>query len=407
MSFDDARRLRALDEYEILNTEPEAVFDNIVELAAKIFATPIALVTLVADKTQWFKAHHGVDLEQTPREYAFCDHAIRGDATMTITDAVLDPRFAQNPLVLGDPYIRFYCGVPIRTPDRQALGTLCIIDREPRSITPAEIRGLEALARQVEIELEIRRRLLILERGLALARDRQRTRELLAAMIVHDMRNPLAVIIVLAGAITAADDESKLDLRTVLAEAERLRRMLTDILDVCLHEVGSLPLRRMIFPIAPVVNEVLGRIKQLDRKSRCSLKAELADPAQQLDGDPELVTRLLENLAANAVNHGSAAPEVTIAVLLPRDGRVQIEVRDNGPLIPEQDRIRIFEALERGSAPTKTAGHGLGLTFCRMAVQAHGGQIATKPNPSGVGNCFALDLPAAELLSPASDHRAS
>ena len=123
--FDDARRLKVLRDYRVLDTPPAASLDNITSLAARMFRVPIALVSLVDEDRQWFKSRFGLESSETPREVAFCDHAIRDSGPLIVPDATADPRFEPNPLVTGDPSVRFYCGVPLRSPDGHALGTLC------------------------------------------------------------------------------------------------------------------------------------------------------------------------------------------------------------------------------------------------------------------------------------------
>ena len=108
MTFDDAPRLRALADYRVLDTPAEAPFDNLAQLTARIFSMPISLVSLVDEHRLWFKAHHGLELSETPRNQSFCSHAIRTDATLLVPDTRLDPRFAENALVVGEPHIRFY-----------------------------------------------------------------------------------------------------------------------------------------------------------------------------------------------------------------------------------------------------------------------------------------------------------
>ena len=156
-SLDETARLLALRQYGILDTPAEPKFDRIVRLAARLLDMPISLVSLVDETRQWFKAKVGLDASETPRSMAFCAHAIQGDDVMVVEDAGLDPRFVENPLVTGDPLIRFYAGAPLTTDDGHKLGTLCVIDRIPRQLTLEQTMLLEDLAGLVVDEMELRR----------------------------------------------------------------------------------------------------------------------------------------------------------------------------------------------------------------------------------------------------------
>ncbi|MFU8817363.1 MAG: SpoIIE family protein phosphatase [Pseudomonadales bacterium] len=161
----EAARLAALQEYEILDTLPEPAYDDISRVAAQICGTPIALITLIDENRQWCKARVGLDLQETPRDEAFCAHAIlEPDALLVVEDTLQDPRFADDPRVTGDPGIRFYAGAPLVTADGHALGSLCVIDRQPRKLDAAQRESLQALARQVVAQLELRRALRTIER---------------------------------------------------------------------------------------------------------------------------------------------------------------------------------------------------------------------------------------------------
>ncbi len=153
----EEQRLAALRRYQILDTPPEPLFDDIALLASSICETPIGILTLVDNDRQWFKAKVGLDASQTPREQAFCAHTILGEQPMIIGNALLDARFADNPLVTGAPDIRFYAGAPLIDSEGFALGSLCVIDRRPRELEPHQQRALEALSRQVISQLEFRR----------------------------------------------------------------------------------------------------------------------------------------------------------------------------------------------------------------------------------------------------------
>jgi len=156
---DEERRLASLRATGVLDSSPEDTFDAIVELARHVTQTPIALVSLVDAHRQWFKAKVGIAVPETPRELAFCAHAINDHRPLVIADALADLRFADNPLVLGDPNIRFYAGIPLVLDDGSAIGTLCVLDHVPRAPEAHQIGALTLLARQISTELSLRRRM--------------------------------------------------------------------------------------------------------------------------------------------------------------------------------------------------------------------------------------------------------
>jgi anti-sigma regulatory factor (Ser/Thr protein kinase) len=159
VSSDEAGRLKALRNYRILDTKPEQAFDDLTMIASQICGTPIALISLVDENRQWFKARVGVQVQETSRSVSFCAHAIQQQGIFLVPDALNDARFRDNPLVRDDPHFRFYAGKPLMTPEGHALGTLCVIDYLPRTLTQSQKDCLEALQRQVEAQLELRRNL--------------------------------------------------------------------------------------------------------------------------------------------------------------------------------------------------------------------------------------------------------
>jgi GAF domain-containing protein len=166
----EQQRLATLRGYEILDTEPEAAFDDLTLLASYICQTPIALISLIDVDRQWFKSKVGLSLSETSRDIAFCASAILQSDVFVVPDATQDERFAENPLVISEPKIRFYAGAALMT-DGHALGTLCVIDRVPRKPSPEQLEALRALSRQVLAQLELRRNLKRLGKSLS-ARDR-------------------------------------------------------------------------------------------------------------------------------------------------------------------------------------------------------------------------------------------
>lgn len=157
----EASRLRAVARTGLLDTPPDDAFDRITWLAAQLTGAPVALISLLTARRQWFKSRFGTNLSETPREWAFCSHAIMGIAPMHVEDARQDVRFRDNPMVTGEPHIRFYAGYPLHTPDGHAIGTLCVFDSRARRLDDTQSTGMRALAALAEDEI----RLYMTERG--------------------------------------------------------------------------------------------------------------------------------------------------------------------------------------------------------------------------------------------------
>ncbi|RYF98964.1 MAG: PAS domain S-box protein, partial [Caulobacteraceae bacterium] len=155
----DHERIAALRAYGILHTPAESAYDELVALAARLCDTPTALISLVDEDEQWFKARVGLDADSTHRDLSFCDHAMRGDGVMVVPDATLDPRFSDNALVTGPPHIRFYAGAPLVSPNGHPLGSLCVIDNQPRpeGLSDLQAHALTVMAHQVVTLMELRR----------------------------------------------------------------------------------------------------------------------------------------------------------------------------------------------------------------------------------------------------------
>ncbi|OKH15227.1 hypothetical protein NIES208_12710 [[Limnothrix rosea] IAM M-220] len=170
----ESQRLEALRDYGILDSLPEQSFDDLTAIAAQICGTPIALISLIDDERQWFKSHLGLNSTETPREQAFCAHAImQSEPVMVVPNALEDKRFAENPLVTDDPNIRFYAGAPLVNSDGYALGTLCVIDQQPRELDVSQKNALAALGRQVIAQLELSKQTRLLNQELAISDQKQ------------------------------------------------------------------------------------------------------------------------------------------------------------------------------------------------------------------------------------------
>jgi anti-sigma regulatory factor (Ser/Thr protein kinase) len=187
-NVDEQARLAALRRYHVLDTEPEAAFDDLTLLASHICGTPMALITLIDKDRQWFKSERGLGVRETERSVAFCTHAIKQPhQILEVPDTREDERFRENPFVTGQPHIRFYAGAPLVTPDGYALGTLCVVDVEPRRLTAEQMQALSALRDQAQAQLELRRRLAELSQALA-ERDKAQAEQ---AALITELRSSL------------------------------------------------------------------------------------------------------------------------------------------------------------------------------------------------------------------------
>jgi anti-sigma regulatory factor (Ser/Thr protein kinase) len=184
---DEEGRLKALKRYRILDTKPERAFDDLTMLASHICGTPIALITLVDANRQWFKSRIGISMAETSRSVSFCTHAIKQPDLYVVPDASNHPTFCDNPFVAAENGIRFYAGAPLVTPEGYALGTLCVVDVVPRTLTPDQVEALDALRRQAQAQLELRGNLIDLEIALA-ERDRAEAAQL---KLIGELRESL------------------------------------------------------------------------------------------------------------------------------------------------------------------------------------------------------------------------
>ncbi len=162
----EEERLNTLRRLRIMDTATEEAWDRLTQLASKLCKTPISLVSLVGEKRQWFKSRVGLEAQETPKEYAFCAHAILENDPFVVPDTHRDQRFLDNPLVTGDPNIRFYAGAPISAPDGTKMGTICVIDREPRDLDEFQLEGLRVIAEMANQLLTTRAGAIVLQDAL-------------------------------------------------------------------------------------------------------------------------------------------------------------------------------------------------------------------------------------------------
>lgn len=379
-SRDEELRLRTLYAYDVLDTVEEQSFDEICQIAAALCQTPTALITLVDRRRQWFKARYNFSEKETERECSFCARTIEKGQLMVIANATRDGRFEDNRLVVSKPHIRFYAGMPVFAANGQQLGTVCAIDYQPRELSEEQSRALRALARQVEIQLELRRI--------------QHDKELLSRFVVHDMRNPLTGM--LSGTELALRRVESGELpEEVLTElqqsAELLCRRVEDFHNLMADESGALPMKLEAVDLDALIGSLEGSLRRALSIRRLRLETNVE--VKQVWADEQLLRRILENLLYNAMP--VAPPDSALTIETDStEGEVRIRVLDEGPGVPEGERKSIFETYKSLRPNNRRASTGLGLAFCAMASRAMGGTVVCEPPPSGRGACFRVTLPA-------------
>lgn len=389
----ESDRIKALRAYAILDTPADKHFDDLVVVASYICETPIAMVSLVDADRQWFKSKIGLEVEQTSRDVAFCGHAILEDTILEVPDATVDPRFADNALVIGDPGIRFYAGVPLITSDNFALGTLCVVDRQPRELNDAQREALAALARQVVAMIES-------HRAYVQVRELAKQKEEFLRVASHDLKNPLQAIQGASEllALFTEREHSSPEMREFIGmiqnRAEVMQRIIEDFVDCQALEDGQMRIECVPTDMAEVAREVVAGQMGTAKSKGIAPSLLVAAPLRAVSVDRSRIAQVVENFVGNAIKFGPPDTAIIVRLSMVRD-RFRCEVIDQGPGLTDQDLPKLFTRYARLSAQP-TGGEistGLGLAICRQLIEAHGGQIGAGNN-EGKGATFWFEVPA-------------
>ena len=420
----DVARVAALRALGILDTPPEPNYDDLTRLAAQICQVPIALISLVDADRQWFKARVGLDPAETPRELSFCAHAIAEPQTdvFVVPDASADPRFAANALVTGAPHIRFYAGTPLVTHDGWALGTLCVIDRVPRQLTPDQLHALTTLRRHILDALELRR---IIARQNTVIADLDETRrhldvarrtaeeatrakaEFLATMS-HEIRTPMNAVIGMTTLLrdTPLSPAQRDSVDVIQSSGEHLLTVINDILDFSKITSGKLTLESVPFSLPACVAAAVRLLVARATEKKVAIRSTLAPGTPEtIVGDVTRLRQILVNLLSNAVkftDRGAITVDVSARAQPDGSSELTFRVSDTGIGIPAARLPHLFQRFEQAdSSTTRTfGGSGLGLVISRHLAELQGGKLWAESTP-GVGSVFhftILTRPAAARL---------
>lgn len=396
----ELERLTALRSLEVLDSIAEPQFDALVDAASSIAGTPISLVSLVDESRQWFKAGVGLgDVRETDRSSAFCAHTILGDGVLEVQDTLEDERFADNPLVTKDPRIRYYCGVPLKLSGGAQVGSLCVIDRVPRSMNQSQLMSLHHLAvaaaaalegRKASIELVRRSNELVAsEARLEQANEFLRS---FARVASHDLKSPLITVRRLCEWVAESIEEGDLKganehLQLMGSRLSRMDTLITDLREFAI--LGA------VSTVAETVDtwDLVERSFQWHESSQ-SAKLALMGKRQNVSVHVAPLEVALRNLIGNAIKHHDGdTPSIEVFTTLDAPGRLLlISVADDGPGIAAEFHEAIFEPLRTLQSRDVTEGSGLGLSIVKRTVDRAGGEISVESD--GVtGTTFHLKWP--------------
>jgi signal transduction histidine kinase len=398
-------RVAELLRHEILDTLAEKEFDEIVQLASQLCNAEIALISLVDSYRQWFKAKVGLDADETPKDIAFCSHAIAaGDDVFEITDATQDERFHDNPLVTGDPNIRFYAGQPIQSVDGYKLGTLCVIDNYPRELTPAQRSSLKLLAKQVEHLLALKLRVRQLDESVDLIYEQKRSLEesdeikkQILAVLAHDLRSPVAslenMLDLFAEEILSAEEVSGL-IQSVRPNLQQTIQQMEDVLAWVKDQIQTRSVQWQPFSLDKIADRSLQWVRHNAEKKGVILQKSI-NPKLVALGDPNLVEIVIRNLLSNAVKY-TRKDDAIIVFVDHLDSNIHMGVQDTGVGIEAENLERILSRNKTLSTlgTAREKGTGLGLMLCQTYLNKMKTQLKVASQP-GQGCCFSFILPFA------------
>ncbi|WP_316765561.1 GAF domain-containing sensor histidine kinase [Pedobacter frigiditerrae] len=383
----DAQRINKLHSYDILDTPEEDTFDKIAILAAQIFNTPIAQVTFVDEERVFFKTNISpLQATQINRKDSFCSIAIL-NSDVTLFENMLDvPELADNPFVLMENGVRFYAGAPLKTPEGLHLGTVCVLDVEPKEVTAQQLEMLETLSSIAMDELELR----------LATRKAIRTQTDMMNRIVHDLKNPNTTISLSAELIKKKADDPKI----VADFADRIKRAATSVLsslnnllDLSQSENASFRLNSQEIDVSQILETVKKNFELIASQKEQNIEIS-CNCSTVILADEIRLQEAFENLLSNALKY--AYPNTTIFINVSTiDNQIIVEFKDQGQGLLEEDKNKLFTKFARLSAiPTgKEHSNGLGLSIVKMLVELHHGKVWAESDGKDKGASFFIALP--------------
>ncbi|HET6529976.1 MAG TPA: GAF domain-containing sensor histidine kinase [Actinoplanes sp.] len=390
-------RLAALYGLGILDTEPEKDFDDIVALASAVCGVPMSLVTLIDIDRQWFKARVGTDLTETSRDLSFCAHAILGKDLLVVPDARVDARFADNPAVAVDGGVRFYAGAPLITSDGFGLGTLCVVDSEPRRLNVEQLQALRALARQVTAQLELRRYAVSLANTTARLQELERRKDELAALVGGELKAPLRLVDAYLDGLghtgSHAPEFADLVGRAAAAHVRGLRTLLDHLLRMADAGVGNDCLHMRQIDLTRLTQRAVEAVRPIAATKQIWILNQAGGPTLPIIADPVRLEQVLMHLLFAAVKYTPSGGRVRVGTEVESGPAVRLDDMD----LPGGTRPDLFPHLYYGAIanPSDVPGPDRGLAVAKRILDAHHATVALSDRP-GDGTSLHVVFPFAQ-----------
>ena len=389
----EEERLNLLESYAILDTLPEQEYDNLTMIASQICNTPIAFISFIDNERQWFKSLRGLNMNELERDLSICGHAINDPSNvMVIPDTRNDVRFFDNPAVTGEANVVFYAGVPLVNDKGIPLGTLCVIDNKPKTLTDVQIASLKALSQQTMKLLELRINKLQLEKTLVTLKKTNTELERFAYTAAHDLKSPLANIVGLSDLlISSHSDAMNQEVNEILNLIKNSSNKLKEMIDSLLTYSKSNTIEKektSVINISVLENE----LRQLFAFNN-DVSIVFNSNVTAIITSKTAIEQMLINLVSNAIKYNDKEKTSINIEILNKQKYYTISVSDNGPGILNEHQESIFELFEVVAATDKYGdrGTGIGLATVKKLVEVLNGTIKVE-SEMGIGTKFVMTL---------------
>ena len=390
----EKERLEELKEYSILDTLPEQEYEEITHLASYISETPISLITLIDENRQWFKSHLGLEIKQSSRNDSFCAHAINDkDNIFIVPDSRKDDRFHDNPWVLKDPKVIFYAGIPLISSNGYPLGTLCVIDSQPRELNDKQLKALKALSNQLTKLFEKRKQSIQLEKLNKELKNQNDSLNDFARVAAHDIKSPLYTIIMMTDLIQSEHSESlNAEVNELIGYIYTSSNQLAQLIDGILKHSKDTSLIQKNKENFDISQAAINAIQLADPERKATINLACEKP-KTIFSNKVAIEQIFINLISNSLKYNDKE-KTKINIEIDEDKNYYLmSMEDNGPGINEADKEKIFNIFETTSNTDKSGnkGTGIGLATVKTLIDGLGGDINVS-SEKGKGTKFEFTI---------------